>query len=287
MKLFENLLAGVLLFSFLQLCSSSNLLAQRIKSEVILHTKALSLDEQRYLVGLDQDLIKAIDEHKWADNDYNYELPVHIEIFFESYSLYGAYHKYNAGIMVAMRKGIQMRDSRWDFRLDRNLGLSISDTYDTLMSMLEYYVWICFGFETDRIKLLGGSPFFEKAHLIAEKARFESQYYDGWDIRRELVEDLVVKKSYKNIRTASFHVNAGLYYLGKGEAEKALRYFDRGIELVMKGSPKIVELYRDDSIFRFIDMERLVAALYEIEAYELLDLLAEWDPNRSEIYGRE
>jgi len=287
MKLFRNLLPWAVLLILLQFYPSSILLAQRIKSEVILHTKALPLNEQNYLEGLAMDLTRAIDEFKWTDSKYNYELPIHIEIFFESYSLYGTYHKYKAGIMVAMRNGIQMRDSRWDFRLDRNVRFYISDTYDTFMSMLEYQIWLCLGFETDRLKLLGGSPYFEKAHLIAEKARFESQYYNGWDLRRELVEDLVVKKSYKNIRSASFYVNAGFYYFEKEEVEKAHDYFEKGIELAVRGNPKMLVLHRDDSIFRFIDVERLAPALHEIEAFKLLNTLMEWDPNRIEIYERK
>ncbi len=258
--------------------------AQSIKSEVVLHTKALSLEEQRYLDGFDTEVARIIDEFHWSESKYQYELPVHIEIFFEEYMLIGSYHKYSAGVLAAMRQGVQLRDNRWDFKLNRELGLYIGEQYDTFTGMLEYFIWICLGFEADRLSVHGGTEYFEKARLLTEQARFESRYYNGWDERRELVEALIIKKTYKNIRKASFYVKAGFHYIDKGDTENARNYLREGVRLAMNGSPKMLVVNNNDSIFRFIDRERLSIVLKDIEEYDLLDRLAGWDTEYVNLY---
>ncbi|NQT35746.1 DUF4835 family protein [bacterium] len=257
--------------------------AQTVKCEVVLHTEGLPLDEQRYLEGLEEDIRIAIETYRWTNDFTNTELPLHVEIFFEKYSLYGAYHKYGAGIMVAL-KDIQMRDRRWDFRLNRTDRLRFGNRYDSFTGLIEFYLQICLGFENDRFSALGGRQFYEKARNIADKARFEAKYNQGWDQRRELIDDLMLKDSYINMRSAAFYVNAGYYYLGKNNLEKTLAYLAKGIELTVKSKPELLELRREGHIIRFIDIERLAAALKEIEAYDLLDSLADWDQDRMEIY---
>ncbi|MCF7809514.1 DUF4835 family protein [bacterium] len=271
-------------FIFL-LIGSGTLSAQVIKSEVILHTKALTLEEQRYLKGFEKDVIRIIDDYRWTESNYRYELPIHIEIFLEEATLMGSYHNYKAGVMAATRQGVQIRDNRWDFRLNRDLGLHIAEPYDTFSAMFEYLVWICLGFEADRLSVLGGSEYFEKARLITERARFENRFYNGWDERRLLVEALIVKKAYKSIREASFHVNAGFYYMDKGDTAKARPHLYEGMKIAMRGSPKMMEVIIDDSIFRFIDRERLAKVLFDLEEYDLLDNLAGWDNENAEIYS--
>jgi len=279
--LFKRLLLPVVI---LMLFCASIASAQRIKSEVVLHTKALSLEEQRYLEGFETEVVRIIDEFHWTESKYRYELPVHIEIFFEEYMLIGSYHKYSVGVLAAMRQGVQLRDNRWDFKLNRELGLYIGGQYDTFTGMLEYIIWICLGFEADRLSVHGGTEYFEKARLLTEQARFENHYYNGWDERRELVEALIVKRSYKNIRKASFYVKAGFHYIDKGDIEKARNYLREGVRLAMKGSSKMLEVNNNDSIFRFIDRERLSIVLKDIEEYGLLDKLAGWDAEYANLY---
>lgn len=267
----------------LLVCVSGHVSAQRLKCEAVVHAEGLPLDEQRYLEGFEQDIRIAIETSKWSDDLTNTELPVHMEIFFDKYSLYGAYHKYGAGIMVAL-KDIQMRDRRWEFRLNRTDQLRFDDRYDTFTGLVEFYLQICLGFENDRFSALGGQLFYEKARNIADKARFETKYHQGWDQRRELIDDLTLKDSYINMRSAAFYVNAGYYYLGRDNLEKARAYLAKGVELTVKSKPALLELHRESHIIRFIDIERLAAALKEIEAYDILDTLADWDRERGEIY---
>ncbi len=268
----------------LLLCMTCLLHAQKIKCEVIIHTDHLPLEEQTYLQGLDLELRQILNEYHWTDGSYSYELPIRVEIFFEKYSLLGAWRKYEAGMMVAMKQGMQLRDKRWEFKINRDIRMHIGEPYDTFTGLIEFYVMMCLGYEVDRFGPLNGQPFFERAREIAEKSRFENKYYKGWDQRRELVDDFTQKDSYKNFRAAAFYVNAGLYYFDKGDLEAARGYLKRGAENAMKGKPGMLELHRDGHIIRFIDISRLVATLKELEEFNTLDEFAEWDSENSEIY---
>ena len=149
--------------------------AQQIRSEVVFHTEKLPHEARDYLIDVGQELSQLVNNHSWIERSYRYELPQRIEIIFEKYSRSVSYHGYGAGIMVAIRSGLQLRDTRWDFRYARDTRLHIGEPYDPFTSLIEFYTWICFGFEYDRLKPLGGEVFYEKARLIAENARFEIQ----------------------------------------------------------------------------------------------------------------
>ena len=263
---------------------AGTLFSQRITCEVALHTERLPQEEQQYLVGLDQKIVKAVEEFRWTEGSGSYELPIRVEIFFEKYSLYGVYHKYGAGVMVATQTGIQLRDKRWEFRLNLSDRLRIGDPYDTFTGLIEFFIQICLGFEKDKFSEHGGQAYYEKARTIAEKARFETKYYLGWDIRRELIEDILNQKSYSNIRKAAFYLEGGEYFLKKKDTETAFRYLKMAVKYAVKSKPDLLELRREGHLIRFIDAKRLADTLKKVEAFGLLDKLAVWDPKQIELY---
>jgi hypothetical protein len=73
--------------------------------------------------------------------------------------------------------------------------------------------------------------------------------------------------------------------MDKGDTAKARPHLYEGMKIAMRGSPKMMEVNMDDSIFRFIDRERLAKALIDLEEYDLLENLAGWDTENAEIYS--
>ena len=258
--------------------------AQQPVFDLIIHTDRLPQDEQVYLKNFDEDLKAVLSGFNWVEDAYNYEMSMRIEIFFEDYALLGNYHKYGAGVMVALKSGLQIREKRWDFRIDRNFNLTIDSPYDPCTGLLQFYILLCLGFETDKYGVLKGQPYYSRAREVADKARFEIQFFDGWTQRRELADDFTLNETYKNMRTAYFYVNAGFYYIGRNEEELARQYLTKGIEIAMQQSPKYLELRRDGHIIRFIDVQRLVEALDALGEFDLIDKLAEWDTENVELY---
>jgi len=261
-------------------------LAQRIKGEVVFHVERLPLEEQQYLEGLDSELTRLMDDYPWTGgaHSYEYELPVQVELFFDKYSRSASYHRYTAKVLVELRSGIQLRDTRWEFRIHRDDRLYLGEPYNTFTGLIEFYTWICLGFEADSMAPLGGQPYYEKARLISEQARFETRYYTGWDYRRELARDLTQDTTYRNIRTAAYHAAVGIYYVEQGELESGRSHLTRAAELAMTGSCELLELHRNDHIIRFIEIGRFAAALEQVGEQKLLDRMARWDPENADIY---
>lgn len=257
--------------------------AQLIKAEVVLHTERLPIEEREYLEMLNQELITVINSSTWIERGLPYTLPIRIEIFFEKHGRSATYHTYTAGVMVATQSGVQLRDNRWDFRYSRDFRLHIGDPYDPLTGLLECFISLCIGFELDKLSPLGGQAYYDKAKLIAEKARFEIDYYRGWDDRRKFITDLTLDE-YREIRTASFHAAAGIFYANKGKLESARSHLTRTATILLKIKPKLMNLKRDGNLIRFINVQEFSSALKKVEAFDALKNLAQWDPDNAEIY---
>ncbi len=257
--------------------------AQVLSFETVIHTDRLSQEEKQYLEGLDQVLTRLFTDYSWTDSKYRYKLPVQIELYFEKGSRGITHHRYSAGIMAALRSGVRLRDRKWDFRYSRDAMMHIGDPYDPFTGLIEFYTWICLGLEADRYSLLGGQPYFDRARLVSENARFEIEFSAGWDQRRDFIRSLQ-NDTYQNIRTAAYHAEAGLYYLEKGDEETARSHLIRVSELLLSGSPELVELHRDDHIIRFIDVDKYVEALKEIDETKILERLSKWDYDHKELY---
>jgi len=257
--------------------------SQVIKATVEVSADRLPIEEKQYIEGLCPSLTALINQYPWVKDGYKYEFPISLNLYFDKYSHSGTFRRYTAGIMLGLRNGIQLRDRRWDFRYTRDFPLHLGEPYDPLTGMIEFYIWMCLGLEADRYNPLAGQPYYEKARVTAEKARFEIDYYSGWDVRRELPRDFLAD-TYRDIRTAAYHFEAGIYFLGKDDRETARSHLIRCAELAMNGSPELMELHRDDHIIRFIDADRLVAALVELEAWEVLKKMEKWDKENPKRY---
>ena len=264
--------------------NATDLFAQQIKADVNIHTDKLPKEEREYLDNLAGDIEDLVNRYPWIQRGHNYEMPVRIEIFMEGYSWAPMYHHYKAGVLIATQTGIQLRDSRWDFRHSKDFNHDFGKNDDPLTNLLEFYIWICLGFELDRYAPLGGQLFYEKSAAIAENAQFDRDYIRGWDRRREFARDLTSDR-YRDIRTATFHANAGIYYAKKDKKEAALSHLTRSAELLMSEKPEILELMPQDHIMRYIDINEFVSTLNKIEAYDLLERLSEWDPKHKDIYN--
>ncbi len=258
--------------------------AQVIKADVQLQTDRLSFEEKSYLEGLQNELVSLINNTQWKEKPYNYELPLRINVFYENSYQPTTFHRYSAGIMVATTSGIQLRDNKWEFRYSRDDRLHFGNPYDTFTGCIEMYILICYGFEADRINPLGGQPYYEKALIIAENARFENKYNLGWDYRRDLINALIQKKSYRNLRTAAYHVYAGDYYANRSEITQARSHLVHAADLLMSDKPELMELHFKNHILRFVDVKQLVEGLNKTGAEDTIDKLESWDSDHPERY---
>lgn len=261
----------------------SEVKAQLVKTEFVLHLEQLSKEEQEYLRFLQSELIETFNKFQWIEKAYNYSLPIRIEIYFSEYTRFVSFHKYKASVLIATKSGVQFRDSRWDFKYSRDNRLEIGKQDASFLYLLEFYIWICLGIELDRFSPLGGQQYYEKARLISENARFDINFVNGWDYRRNYITDFSLKK-FETIRKASFHASAGIHYVNKGDFEKGRPHLLQACNHLLKGKPEMAELHLDNHIVRFVNIKELLVALEKTGSSDLIDKLSEWDDKNPDLY---
>jgi len=251
--------------------------AQKMNAELLVHLEQLPLEEQTYLKDLRQSLLTLINNYPWIGGQSNRDFPLRIDLFLTSETDANTVKKYTAGMMMALPTGIQLRDPKWEFRYTRDDKPHFGNPYDTFTSLIEFYIWICLGYEVDKMAPTAGTPFYEKARLIAENSPFESRYYTGWENRRSFIKDLMQDSTYINLRLASFYVNGGLFYAGQGAMDQAAQYFDTADDYILNCKPDQMELKRDDHVIRWVKIDDYIAAMKQTGQQEVIDRIQLWN----------
>lgn len=202
-------MSAALLIVLALLAAVPRLQAQELRAQVKVSMEKLPQENQNKLQGLDRVVQSYINQREWAPNEYGYEVPLDFEIYFTEAKAISFEDRYSAQIVVSNRSNMQYNDKRWDFALEPGVQLNYSEQFDAFRSMIDYYVYLDLGFEFDKVKKFGGTPYYEKARRIAQQARFSSRYFLGWDKREEWVDDLL-KKENDQLRYLNF-----LYYTGE------------------------------------------------------------------------
>ena len=249
--------------------------AQQIKATVSFHTDRLAQEDKEYIAGLDVQLDRLLESQQWEGVRPKLSLPVQYDFFWDKAGRVGIARRYTVGLLVALQEEFSLRDKRVEFRFGQGDWIHLGEPYDPLTGVIEFYTWICLGFEADRTSPLGGSKFYEKARLIGERARSEAQYSLGWDDRRTLALDLT-DSMYVTVRKARFYVAAGTYYAEAGIKSQAEANFGKALDLLLKCSLKQTKVHPGDHIIRFVDPAALLRSLQRMEMDEHASRLSEW-----------
>jgi len=220
--------------------------------------------------------VSLINSYNWVEARSQRKIPIQIDIFPGSRLDQGTYKKYDAKVAIALPSGIQLRDSRWEYKYTRDEKPHLGDPYDTFTSLIEYYIWIALGYEMDKLGVNGGSPFYEKARAIAERSPFEQRYYKGWDNRRALVKDIVQDSTFVKMRRAGFYATVGIYYADNAQVDKAVPYLSGAADIFLQVPPDKVEMKRDDHIIRWVNIDTFKDALRKTDQEELLYRVEGW-----------
>ncbi|MBM3325662.1 MAG: DUF4835 family protein [Calditrichaeota bacterium] len=262
----------------------SSLYAQHLQPVVTLHTDRLPEEEKQYLSGLAGQLERLIRAANWVEKPYNYQFSLKIDIFFEKWTRTALQRRYTAGILVALKDGVQFRDRRWEFPYSQDEPLNFSDPYHPLTGLIEFYNYLALAREIDLLAPLSGDSYGQKAYFISQSSRSEALYALGWDARRELADYLNRDSTITSLRQAAFYARAGYYYLDKNIQTAAEDNLCRAAELLLQVPPQMVELHRDDHIIRFVDIARFAEALKEASLKDILSQFEEWDVENVEIF---
>lgn len=250
-------------------------LAQHLDAIISFHTDKLAQDEKDFLVDLDHKLERAIESYRWEGAKRNYDLPVKYDLFWEKAARSGIIHNYTAGLLVSIESGVALRDKRAEFRYSQEDWLHLGEPYDPLTGLLEFYTWICLGFDADRLAPLGGNMFYQQARAVGERSRAEALFSNGWDDRRAMVDKLT-ESLYEPLRRARFHAEAGSYYAQAGNAVQAKGHLAKALKFLADSKWKNPTLPIDDHVFRFVDTDKLAKSLNDMKMPEEAATLDQW-----------
>lgn len=258
--------------------------AQDIKAEVTVTLENLPLEQQEKLVNFRQIMQDYINGNEWTNSEIDVQIPLTLQIFFSSFSASSFEDAYGLQILISDNSDVQYFDRRC--RMAYNAGdipMFNQSNWTSLTSLIDFYVYLVIGNVFDKFDRFMGTPYFEKAKMIAEQAKFgENRFIEGWDLRNELIQDVLSEENKK------FREMKDFYYYGiffaEDDKKKARTYCKAAVEMI-EDIMKIDKDYKD-KCQKFLSAHyiELVDLFKDHEDVSIFQKLIELDPEHAEIY---
>jgi len=261
----------------------SNSYAQSIIVTVDLELNALPDENRVKLQNFKQVLEDYLNNYKWTKDEFIGELKINWSLVLQDISV-SYQDRYKAQLLVTNNSDVQYADRRCRFAYQKGeIPVHSDNNWESLTSLLDFYMNIIIAEEMDKFGHLLGSPYFERAKLIADQARFGlGQFIEGWDLRVELMANLLSEKTrnYREMKDFYFY---GLYFATE-EPTKARTYIKEAINM-------LEEIQKDEDP-KFKRCTKFLEA-HHIEIVELFknsndsqvfEKLIKLDPDRANVY---
>ena len=171
-------LSALFLFAVVFACSAS---AQELDCTVSINRSTLQGNEFTFLDEIQEDATRYFNNRAWTDDVFldRERIACAIQIVFTEAEGLTTFR----GEIVAQASrpiyGTGQRttlflisDDAWDFTYTRGQSLTFDpERYDSFVSVLDFYAFLILGYYYDSFSELGGTPYFEQARRIAERAR--------------------------------------------------------------------------------------------------------------------
>lgn len=164
---------ALLLFFGSSLC----LFAQELQARVTVIVDALSPELRYDIATLQQDIEQYLNSQRFGSKDWEGErIPVELTIIVTGKS--GSW--YTAQLLFQSFRTLQsggktplllLADPDWNFRYNRGAFLSYQPLrYDPLLTPIDFAALLALGLDSDTYEELGGTPYFQQAHQLAQLA---------------------------------------------------------------------------------------------------------------------
>ncbi|OQX85155.1 hypothetical protein B6D60_08305, partial [candidate division KSB1 bacterium 4484_87] len=160
----------------------TRLVAQVVRADVQVQLDALPDEKREKLQNFQQILNDYFNNFQWTKDEFVGELPLTIQILMQDISV--SYEdRYKLQIIVSNNSDVQYTDKRCRMEYQKGeIPMHNENTWDSLTSLLDFFTYIVIGEEMDKFGHLLGTPYFERAKVIADQARFGlGQFIEGWD----------------------------------------------------------------------------------------------------------
>lgn len=261
------------------LLSTQWAIGQKLVPEVLVNLDRMPQEAQPKLQDLQTKLQEYLERERWSDNDYRYDLKVRISVFLIDYSPGTPEDKYKASIIITNLDDADahFEDRRWDFSLGPGYQFREIE-YSPLISVIEFYVWIIFGLEYDKLEKLGGRRYFDKARDVFLQSN-RSFFIYGWDKRDDLLREYVSPANTLT-REMSFFWNTGMYFYEKNNLQKAKDYLYYALVRLEKVPADV------QSRFLESNYQELGEALVRVGYADGVKWLKRVDPGHASDYNR-
>lgn len=205
------------------------LAAQQMKARVTLMLERLPLEKQEKLRNLADDLEAYISDYDWTGEHLDDPIPVTVQIILVDQSV--SYEsRYQASFLISNNSDLQYGDKYWRFAYQDGTPLIHDENnYTSFLGFIDYYIYLVLAWEYDKMGEYAGSDYYEKARLISNEARFNSQFSYGWEDRAKEIAYLISDEN-KPFRKAKDLYFLGMSYVGEVDTT-AQRYCGQAIDL--------------------------------------------------------
>ncbi len=249
--------------------------SQLLFPEISVDVQRLPEEAQTKLAGLDSVLRVYLENQEWAGDEYQYDFPIQISIFFTEYHPDPLLDRYKAKLIATNKQDVRLEDTRWEFGLRPPFNF-LPNTFDPFSSVVEFYVWILMGMEYDRLEKLGGNTYYEKARQIYLESS-SSIYYFGWDRRIDMLRE-ITDTDNQVTREFYFFYYTGIYFDERKDYKSAKDYLYYALIKLDKLPLDIQRRFLDSNYRQFA--EALVRAEYPKGVRALIQL----DPQHRDVY---
>lgn len=291
--------AAVLLALALVLGLGSVAHAQELDCDVSIDYRVLTGNDYQFLGDLEEQIEEYMNERAWTRDRFKdferIDCTMQVVVT-EAISL----TRFRTRLVIATRRPIygtpqfstvaQFADTDWEFTYAQGTPLTYRpDRYDPLTSLLDFYAYLILGYDYDTFSPLGGTPHFEKARVIAERA--EALGAPGWTSfagnqgRTQLIEGLLDPR-FTPLRRAYFDYHLGGLDRFVIETEEARETILATLEALRELNEEVTREYAINVFFNTKYQELADLFLDAPVAPRAYDLLSEMDPNHLSQYNR-
>lgn len=265
----KNILFLVSVIFLIFMVEAKPVFSQVMTGKVTVQTEHLQSRDQQELSGLAQQLTSYINGTSWSDDGRDIIVNYTIQITIKTVSTRGTEKIYPSEFLISSPSGENFYDRTWEFTYVPGEAFeSFRTSFDPLLDMVDFYVYMVIGGEMDTYELFAGTPFYDKARDIANQGQL-SNYSRGWTDRLEEVL-LITDGDHVPLREAKFYYYEGLYFVEREPNPQYARQLAEGVVARLAA----VSSRRPNSraLKRFLDAH-----------YQEMCKLFQFDPDRSNI----
>ena len=202
--------------------------AQQVHVEVTIQAQHLSFQDRDELSDLDQKLSDYINSTQFSDENQDIIINANLQIIIETVTNRGSEKLYKAQFLLNSPSGENYYDKNCEFTYYPSQPFDFyRSSFDPLLTLVDYYIYIILAGEMDTYELLSGNPFYDKAQDLANQGQL-SQYPFGWQNRLEEVLT-ATNADHAPLREAKFYYYEGLYFVEEENNPENVRKFSKGV----------------------------------------------------------